>query len=146
MLLTPYTLTTRPHRRAHKAISSSCLAALSTRKQHSNNVSPNQPLKLSLSPPPLQAQSSYGGGDCLRISNSTQIMSRYYTATINRQFDWLQQPHHVSKRRLGTLIYIITGFDKKLNQTMSIWHTYRPAYNLLTVLQNCCLVSVMKIG
>src|SRR4051812_32596277 len=99
VLLTPRTLTIRPLGRAYKAISSSYLEALLTGKRHCNAASQNQPLKLNLSPPYLQAQSSYSGGDCLRRSNSIQTTSRYYTAIINRQFDWLQQPPHASRRR-----------------------------------------------
>jgi len=141
-----HTLITRLHGRARKATSSSCLVALLIGKRHFNDASLNLPLKLSLSLHHQQAQSYSGGGDSSKISNSIQAMSKYCSATINKQFDLSLRPRLALKLHYDMSMYIITGFARNLESTTSISRTYRPKASQLTVLQNCCLVRDTKIG
>jgi len=141
-----HTLITRLHGRALKATSSSCLVALLTRKRHFNDASLNLPLKLSLLLHHQQARSYSGGGDSSKISNSIQAMSKYCSATINKQFDLSLRPRLALKLHCDMSMYIITGFARNLESTTSISRTYRPKASQLTVLQNCCLVRDTKIG
>ena len=72
--------------------------------------------------------------------NSIQAISKYCSATINKQFDLPLRPRLALKLHYDMSMYIINGFARNLESTTSISRTYGLKASQLTVLQNCCLV------
>ena len=132
--------------KARKATSSSSLVVPLTGKPHCSDVSPSLPQKQSLSLLRLLALNSYGGGESSVISALIRTTSNYYTATINRQYDYSRLPHLALRRVFDTSTSIITGYVKNHKQTTSTSRTHKLTVNQQTVLQSFCLDKSTNTG